>query len=206
MPYLPIDPKDLGRSYDAVIRVNSQSGKGGIAYLLESSYGVVLPRRLQIEFSQIVQQHTDEHGTEISADQIWELFKQTYIYTEQKYYQVKNYHLSDHNGRQAVQFEVLAGGEVRHLTGEGNGPISAILDAIALPIDVLNYEEKSIGHGANAKALAMIELQIQGQPISGFGVGIHDNIVTASIEAILACINRMIEKGAIETDQVTETA
>ena len=206
MPYLPIDPKDLGRSYDAVIRVNSQSGKGGIAYLLESSYGVVLPRRLQIEFSQIVQQHTDEHGTEINADQIWELFKQTYIYTEQKYYQVKNYHLSDHNGRQAVQFEVLAGGEVRYLTGEGNGPISAILDAIALPIDVLKYEEKSIGHGANAKALAMIELQIQGQPISGFGVGIHDNIVTASIEAILACINRMIEKGAIETDQVTETA
>ncbi|MCJ8146337.1 2-isopropylmalate synthase [Acinetobacter sp. A3.8] len=206
MPYLPIDPKDLGRSYDAVIRVNSQSGKGGIAYLLESSYGVVLPRRLQIEFSQIVQQHTDAHGTEISADQIWELFKQTYIYTAQKYYQIKNYHLSDHNGRQAVQFEVLAGGEVRHLTGEGNGPISAILDAIALPIDVLNYEEKSIGHGANAKALAMIELQVQGQPISGFGVGIHDNIVTASIEAILACINRMIEKGAIEAGQVTETA
>ena len=206
MPYLPIDPKDLGRSYDAVIRVNSQSGKGGIAYLLESSYGVVLPRRLQIEFSQIVQQHTDAHGTEISADQIWELFKQTYIYTAQKYYQIKNYHLSDHNGRQAVQFEVLAGGEIRHLTGEGNGPISAILDAIALPIDVLNYEEKSIGHGANAKALAMIELQVQGQPISGFGVGIHDNIVTASIEAILACINRMIEKGAIEAEQVTETA
>ena len=206
MPYLPIDPKDLGRSYDAVIRVNSQSGKGGIAYLLESSYGVVLPRRLQIEFSQIVQQHTDAHGTEISADQIWELFKQTYIYTAQKYYQIKNYHLSVHNGRQAVQFEVLAGGEVRHLTGEGNGPISAILDAIALPIDVLNYEEKSIGHGANAKALAMIELQIQGQPISGFGVGIHDNIVTASIEAILACINRMIKNGAIEAGQVTETA
>lgn len=84
--------------------------------------------------------------------------------------------------------------------------ISAILDAIALPIDVLNYEEKSIGHGANAKALAMIELQIQGQPISGFGVGIHDNIVTASIEAILACINRMIKNGAIEAEQITESA
>ncbi|GAA5019478.1 2-isopropylmalate synthase [Acinetobacter puyangensis] len=204
MPYLPIDPKDLGRSYDAVIRVNSQSGKGGIAYLLEANYGVVLPRRLQIEFSQVVQQYTDANGTEISAEHIWDLFSQSYVYTGQNYYQVKNYRLADHNGKQTVQFEVKAGDEIRHLSGEGNGPISAILNAIALPIDVLNYEEKSIGNGANAKALAMIELQVQGQAVSGFGVGIHDNIVTASIEAILACVNRLIIKGALEAEHIAK--
>lgn len=206
MPYLPIDPKDLGRSYDAVIRVNSQSGKGGIAYLLESNYGIVLPRRLQIELSQIVQHYTDEHATEIDAKQIWQLFTQNYVYDEQGYYQVKNYRLSDDNGQQTVQFEVQVGDDIRHLTGVGNGPISAILAAIDLPIDVLNYEEKSIGHGANAQALAMIELQVQGQSVSGFGVGIHDNIVTASIEAILACINRLIIKGVLEVEHVADIA
>ena len=206
MPYLPIDPKDLGRSYDAVIRVNSQSGKGGIAYLLESNYGIVLPRRLQIELSQIVQHYTDEHATEIDAKQIWQLFIQNYVYDEQGYYQVKNYRLSDDNGQQTVQFEVQVGDDIRHLTGAGNGPISAILAAIDLPIDVLNYEEKSIGHGANAQALAMIELQVQGQSVSGFGVGIHDNIVTASIEAILACINRLIIKGVLEVEHVADIA
>jgi 2-isopropylmalate synthase len=206
MPYLPIDPKDLGRSYDAVIRVNSQSGKGGIAYLLESNYGIVLPRRLQIELSQIVQHYTDEHATEIDAKQIWQLFTQNYVYDEQGYYQVKNYRLSDDNGQQTVQFEVQVGDDIRHLTGAGNGPISAILAAIDLPIDVLNYEEKSIGHGANAQALAMIELQVQGQSVSGFGVGIHDNIVTASIEAILACINRLIIKGVLEVEHVADIA
>lgn len=204
MPYLPIDPKDLGRNYDAVIRVNSQSGKGGIAYLLESNFGVILPRRLQIEFSQIVQQYTDDYGTEISAHQIWDLFTQCYVYTGKKHYQVQNYRLADENGKQVVQFEVSIDNQLKYLTGQGNGPISAILDAIGLPVDVLNYEEKSIGHGANAKALAMIELQVQGQAVSGFGVGIHDNIVTASIEAILACVNRLIEKDLLVVENISE--
>lgn len=202
MPYLPIDPKDLGRSYDAVIRVNSQSGKGGIAYLLEANYGIVLPRRLQIEFSQIVQQHVDANGTEINAQQIWQLFQQSYVYTAQKHYQLQNYHLSDHNGKQSVQFEVKIDQHNCHLTGEGNGPISAILNALNLPVDVLNYEEKSIGTGANAKALAMIELQVQGQATSGFGVGIHDNIVTASIEAILASVNRLIDNQVLDIQSI----
>ncbi|KAA8733321.1 2-isopropylmalate synthase [Acinetobacter qingfengensis] len=206
MPYLPIDPKDLGRSYDAVIRVNSQSGKGGIAYLLESNYGIVLPRRLQIEFSQVVQQYTDSHGTEISAEKIWDLFNQSYVYTGENHYQVINYRLSDHNGKQSVEVEVKAGDDIRQLSGQGTGPISAILNALDLPVDVLNYEEKSIGHGADAKALAMIELQVHGQTVSGFGVGIHDNIVTASIEAILACINRLIQKNALDVDQLAASA
>ena len=157
MPYLPIDPKDLGRDYDAVIRVNSQSGKGGIAYLLEANYNVVLPRRIQIEFSQTVQKRTDEEGTEITAQEIWKLFKETYVDTKDTHYSTKNYRLYDNNGKQVVELEVEVNGETQQLRGEGNGPISAMLDALQLPIDVLSYEERGISSGANAKALALVE-------------------------------------------------
>lgn len=206
MPYLPIDPKDLGRDYDAVIRVNSQSGKGGIAYLLESHYNVVLPRRLQIEFSQIVQQHTDSNGTEISATEIWNLFQDTYVNAKQQHYTAKNYRLSDVNGTQAIELEVDIDGEIQQLRGEGNGPISAFLNALQLPIDVLNYEERSISSGANAKALTLIEIQVKGTGKSAFGAGIHDNTVTSSIEAILASTNRLIEQGVLSTEQVVAAA
>ncbi|WP_326518608.1 2-isopropylmalate synthase [Acinetobacter sp. CAAS 2-6] len=206
MPYLPIDPKDLGRDYDAVIRVNSQSGKGGIAYLLESNYNVVLPRRLQIEFSQVVQQHTDATASEISAQEIWNLFKETYVEVKNANYTAKNYKLSDNNGNQVIELDVVANGQSQQLRGEGNGPISAILDALNLPIDVLNYEERSIGSGANAKALALIEIQVKGTGKSAFGAGLHDNIVTSSIEAIIAATNRLIEQGVISTEQVVATA
>ena len=206
MPYLPIDPKDLGRDYDAVIRVNSQSGKGGIAYLLESNYNVALPRRVQIEFSQIVQQHTDENGTEISAHQIWELFQNTYVDVKNRHYQTRHYQLSDINGTQIIELDIEIEGEVQRLRGEGNGPISAMLNALQLPIDVVNYEERSIGSGANAKALALIELQVKGTGKSAFGAGVHDNIVTSSIEAIIACTNRLIEQGVLTTEQVVAAA
>lgn len=206
MPYLPIDPKDLGRDYDAVIRVNSQSGKGGIAYLLESNYNVVLPRRLQIEFSQIVQQHTDANGTEISATEIWNLFQETYVKAKQQHYTTKNYRLSDINGTQVIELDVEIDGETQQLRGEGNGPISAFMDVLQLPIDVLNYEERSISAGANAKALTLIEIQVKGTGKSAFGAGIHDNTVTSSIEAILACTNRLIEQGVLTTDQVAAAA
>ncbi|ALH94373.1 2-isopropylmalate synthase [Acinetobacter equi] len=206
MPYLPIDPKDLGRDYDAVIRVNSQSGKGGIAYLLESNYNVSLPRRLQIEFSQIVQQRTDEAGTEISAQEIWKLFKETYVETKDAHYTAKNYKLSDDNGNQVIELDVVVNGETQHLRGEGNGPISAILNALQLPIDVLNYEERSISAGAHAKALALVELQVKGTGKSAFGAGVHDNIVTSSIEAIIASTNRLIEQGVLSADQVIAAA
>ncbi|MCH7384681.1 2-isopropylmalate synthase [Acinetobacter dispersus] len=206
MPYLPIDPKDLGRDYDAVIRVNSQSGKGGIAYLLESNYNVALPRRVQIEFSQIVQQHTDENGTEISAHEIWTLFENTYVDVKNSHYQTKHYQLSDINGTQIIELDVEIDGEIQRLRGEGNGPISAMLNALQLPIDVVNYEERSISSGANAKALALIELQVKGTGKSAFGAGVHDNIVTSSIEAIIACTNRLIEQGVLTTDQVAAAA
>ncbi len=206
MPYLPIDPKDLGRDYDAVIRVNSQSGKGGITYLLESNYNVVLPRRLQIEFSQVVQQYTDTQGSEISASAIWDLFKNTYIDVPDRHYHSKHYSLSDVNGIQIIDLQLDVDGETQHLRGEGNGPISAILNALQLPIDVLNYEERSIGTGASAKALALVELQVKGTGRSAFGGGVHDNIVTSSIEAIIACTNRLIEQGLLSTEQVVAAA
>ena len=206
MPYLPIDPRDLGRDYDAVIRVNSQSGKGGIAYLLEANYNVVLPRRLQVEFSQVVQQVADDEGVEVTAKQIWDLFKDTYVAAKDAHYSTKNYKLSDENGSQVIELDVVINGEIQHLRGEGNGPISAILNALQLPIDVVNYEERSISSGASAKALALIELQVQGVGKSAFGAGIHDNIVTSSIEAIIAATNRLIDQGLLSTDQVTAAA
>ena len=206
MPYLPIDPKDLGRDYDAVIRVNSQSGKGGIAYLLESNYNVVLPRRVQIEFSQVVQQVTDEEGTEISAQQIWSLFQQTYVDAKDSHYSAKSYKLSDDNGKQVIELEVVVNGSTQQLRGEGNGPISAILDALQLPIDVLNYEERGISSGANAKALALVELQVKGTGKSAFGAGVHDNIVTSSIEAIIASTNRLIDQGVLSKEQLVAAA
>ena len=202
MPYLPIDPKDLGRDYDAVIRVNSQSGKGGIAYLLESNYNVVLPRRVQIEFSQIVQQQTDETAKEISADNIWTLFKETYVNVKGKHYRAKTYKLSTQDDHQVIDLEIEVNGEVQHLQGKGNGPISAVIDALKLPIDVLNYEERSISSGADAKALALLEIQVKGSGKSAFGAGIHSNTITSPIEAIIACTNRLIDQGVLSTKDI----
>lgn len=164
------------------------------------------PRRLQIEFSQVVQQVADEEGVEVSAQQIWNLFKNTYVETKDAHYSAKNYRLSDENGNQVIELDIELDGEIQHLRGEGNGPISAMLNALQLPIDVLNYEERSISSGAHAKALALIEIQVKGTGKSAFGAGVHDNIVTASIEAILACTNRLIAQGVLSTDQVIAAA
>ena len=174
--------------------------------MLESNYNVVLPRRLQVEFSQVVQQVADDEGVEVTAQQIWGLFKDTYVATKDAHYSAKNYKLSDENGSQVIELDVTVNGETQHLRGEGNGPISAILDALQLPIDVLNYEERGISSGANAKALALIELQVKGTGKSAFGAGVHDNIVTSSIEAIIAATNRLIAQGVLSTDQVAAAA
>jgi 2-isopropylmalate synthase len=200
VPYLPIDPKDLGRDYDAVIRVNSQSGKGGIAYLLESNYGVVLPRRLQIELSQVVQILTDESGSEVLARDIWRLFELTYIAVKEPYrylsYDLK--HIDE--STEEVTLTVIHQDEPQQLTGQGNGPISAVLnafnDGLEQSIEVVSYEERSLGQGANAQAIAVIELVDKGRNVSTFGVGIHDNITTASVQAIVVCISRLAAKVA----------
>jgi 2-isopropylmalate synthase len=198
MPYLPLDPKDLGRNYDAVIRVNSQSGKGGIAYLLESNYGVVLPRRLQIELSQVVQVLTDTSGSEVRAQDIWQLFEQTYIQVKQPYDYVSYQPKHINESTEQITLTVQHNGEPQQLVGNGNGPISAVLNAFShsfeQQLEVVSYEERSLGQGANAKAIAVIELVDKARNVSTFGVGIHDNITTASVQAIIACVNRLAVK------------
>ena len=154
----------------------------------------------------MVQQVADDEGVEVSAAKIWDLFQKTYVAAKDTHYSTINYRLSDENGNQVIELDIEVNGQVQHLRGEGNGPISAILDALQLPIDVLSYEERSISSGAHAKALALIELQVKGTGKSAFGAGIHDNIVTSSIEAIIACTNRLIDQGVLSTDQVIAAA
>ena len=190
MPYLPIDPKDLGRSYEAVIRVNSQSGKGGIAYLLESEYGLQLPRRLQIEFSQAVQREMDASGKELTAQNLWSLFQTEYRLDATRRPQ---YRLSGESGTVAISGEFLINGEVRALSGEGTGPIDAFVGALSeatgRSIRVLDYAEHAVSAGANAQAAAYVELRIDDAHVV-YGVGMDANIVSASISAIVSGLER----------------
>lgn len=198
VPYLPIDPADLGRSYDAVIRVNSQSGKGGMAYLLEQEYGLQLPRRLQIEFSRVVQQLADSSGREIAAGDIHALFGREYLEQQTPWRYVSHRMTEDSTGEQPVQIEVTAQQErvqsVRR--GAGNGPIDAFVNALGLDIRLMDYHEHSIGSGANARAACYVELRVGNGPTL-FGAGIDSNIVTASFHAVLSAVNRhMAAQGA----------
>ena len=197
VPYLPIDPADVGRSYDSVIRVNSQSGKGGIAYLLEAEYGIVMPRRLQVEFSREVQQVTDATGAEMSAAAIWDLFRSTYLDTAEPMRYVEH-HLFEHGSAQGIRLIVDIAGRRQTLLGEGNGPIDAAVHALrvaGIDVQVQNFEERSIApsdDGGNAQASAFVELRsTTGKPGDHYGVGIDTNIVTASIRAIVSGVNRI---------------
>ncbi len=195
VPYLPIDPADVGRSYDSVIRVNSQSGKGGIAYLMEHEHGVVMPRRLQIEFSGVVQRHAERHGGEVSADQIWDLFAAAYLDTAAPV-RYREHHLYEHGGMQGIRLKVDIEGVPHLLSAEGNGPINAAVHALqgaGIAIQVRSYEERSMtpmGEDGNARACAFMEIAAAGRG-ECFGVGIDANIVTASIKAIVSGINRL---------------
>jgi len=198
MPYLPIDPLDLGRSYEAVIRVNSLSGKGGIAYLLESEYGLNLPRRLQIEFSGVVQGVTDESGKEVTAADIWALFEREYLGATQPYGYLAHHLVEDSTQAEvSLVTEISVGGEPRRLDGKGNGPIDAFVSALSAvsgqKLSVADYHEHAVTAGSDAKAATYIELKVgEGKPI--FGVGIDANIVTASLRAILSALNRAQRK------------
>jgi 2-isopropylmalate synthase len=190
MPYLPIDPKDLGRSYDAVIRVNSQSGKGGIAYLLEAEYGLELPRRLQIEFSQVVQAVMDDSGKELSAAKIWQIFEAEYALGETGAVRLSNPSITQGgDGVVTVRTELELDGRTMHVEGCGAGPIDAFVDGLnrthAADIRVLDYHEHAIGSGANARAVAYLELRV-GDLVTLFGVGIDTSIVSASLKAIVS--------------------
>ena len=195
VPYLPIDPADVGRSYDSVIRVNSQSGKGGIAYLMETEHGVVMPRRLQVEFSGVVQQHTDAHGGEVSADGIWAMFARTYLDADTPI-RYREHHLFEHGSAQGIRLSIDIDGTPHLLTGEGNGPINAAVHALhsaGIRIEVRSYEERSMlpmGEDGNARACAFMEIAGPGNG-ECYGVGVDSNIVTASIKALLSGVNRL---------------
>jgi 2-isopropylmalate synthase len=195
VPYLPIDPADVGRSYDSVIRVNSQSGKGGIAYLMETEHSIVMPRRLQVEFSGVVQRHTDTHGGEVSASAIWDLFANTYLDTNSPV-RYREHHLYEHGSAQCIRLSVDIAETPHILTGEGNGPINAAVHALqsaGLRIQVRSYEERSmvpIGEDGNAQACAFMEVAGADNG-ECYGVGIDGNIVTASLKALISGINRV---------------
>ncbi|AWI79019.1 2-isopropylmalate synthase [Parazoarcus communis] len=196
VPYLPIDPADVGRSYDSVIRVNSQSGKGGIAYLLETEYGIAMPRRLQVEFSREVQKVTDASGGEMAAADIWGLFSHTYLETDTPV-RYCEHHLFEHGAAQGIRLVVEISGTRHMLAGEGNGPIDAAVHAlrtVGIDVQVRSFEERSVApseDGGNAQACAFVELSGASGGIDCYGVGIDTNIVTASIRAIVSGVNRL---------------
>ena len=190
VPYLPIDPADIGRDYEAVIRVNSQSGKGGIAFLLEQDYGINLPRRMQIEFSQVVQSETDRLGLEMTSEQIYNLLETHYLQAEAPY-QLVRHSLQEADGITEVQVDVKAEGNDAHWTGRGKGPLEALVSGVPQDIEVMDYNEHAIGSGANAKAVAYVEVRLPGQR-SVYGVGIDSNITTASFRALFSAVNRAL--------------
>ena len=192
MPYLPIDPKDLGRSYEAVIRVNSQSGKGGISYLLETEYGLQLPRRLQIEFSQVVQQEMDALGTEFTAADLWKIFRKEFGMDVQ---QAPQYRIEEADGVVSLSAKLQWNGQDQVLQGQGTGPIDAFVQALSEATGHsgrgMNYSEHAVGEGANAQAVAYVEVRVDDSH-TVFGVGMDANIVSASIRAILSGLRRSV--------------
>ncbi len=200
IPYLPIDPKDLGRTYEAVIRVNSQSGKGGISYLLESEFGLELPRRLQIEFSQVVQGVMDADGKELTAQHLWELFEREYgihaIAAPRHQVMAQDNATGGANGV-TLTADAVIGGRTVHVTGAGTGPIDAFIEGLHAAtghrVRVLDYHEHAIGSGANAKAVAYLELRLD-EDQTLFGVGMDANIVSASLKAIVSGMERAAKR------------
>src|SRR5690625_2920379 len=198
VPYLPIDPADLGRNYDAVIRVNSQSGKGGVSYLLEQEHGLVLPRRLQIEFSRAIQRVTDETGTEATADNVYSIFETEYLKQNSPWRLIRHSISGERGNGKSEQFhievELEHNGETTLLSGTGNGAIAAFVDALDLDITIMDYTEHAIGTGTNTRAASYVEMRVGDSP-TGFGVGIHKDIVTSSFIAILSSLNRHEKAG-----------
>jgi 2-isopropylmalate synthase len=194
-PYLPIDPHDVGRSYEAVIRVNSQSGKGGVAYIMKSEHNLDLPRRLQIEFSRAVQTHTDTAGGEVDAARLWEIFTHEYLAADSPLKLVKVSSASATGGLDTVTATVVDRGRERSISGEGNGPVSAFVDALSslgYHVRVLDYAEHALSSGGDALAAAYVECEVGEGELSEvvWGVGMDPNIVTASLRAVASTVNR----------------
>ncbi|MGB3375696.1 MAG: 2-isopropylmalate synthase [Microbacterium sp.] len=199
VPYLPIDPKDLGRSYEAVIRVNSQSGKGGVAYLLKTDHALDLPRKLQIEFSGVVQAKTDAEGGEVTSDQIWEIFNDEYLPADDAEAKWGRFELlgtqtrSDMSGEVSLDVMLRDGDERVATAGTGNGPIAAFIEILrdrGFAVSLYDYVEHTMSSGGDAQAAAYVELQVDDHRL--WGVGIDGDISTASLKAIVSCVNRSI--------------
>ncbi|MBB4097078.1 2-isopropylmalate synthase [Sphingomonas kyeonggiensis] len=193
VPYLPIDPKDLGRDYEAVIRVNSQSGKGGVAWVIEQDKGLKLPKRMQADFSRHVQALADETSRELNAADIWGRFEQTYLPGDKDRFVLEDYEETGAAGSRVFVGRIAVDGETRSISGRGNGLISGVIDALAgttgPALDVVDYSEHAIGHGADAQAAAYVECRTpDGRTV--FGVGIDADIATASVRAVLSAANR----------------
>ncbi|MFB1011572.1 MAG: 2-isopropylmalate synthase [Thiopseudomonas sp.] len=194
VPYMPIDPADIGRSYEAVIRVNSQSGKGGVTYLLEQEYGINLPRRMQIEFSQVIKAETDRSGTEVTASKIYQILQDEYLDACAPFTYC-SHNLQESGGTSTVAVEVEHNGERKTLSGTGKGPLEALVSSLDMDVDIMDYHEHAIGGGSTAKAAAYIEVRHNGQP-ARYGVGVDENITTASIKALLSALNRSLCQAA----------
>jgi len=200
VPYLPIDPADVGRTYDAVIRVNSQSGKGGIAYLLERDHGLSLPRLLQVEFSQVVQKITDATGKELRSDEIRAAFDREYLNANSpiRYIDHRAQHGASGGGVEHLTARLVLDGHEQTVSGDGNGPVDAFVRALretyGFDIHVLNYHEHAIGAGEDASAVSYVQIRV-GADRSLYGVGMDSNIVTATLLAVVSAINRAIACG-----------
>ncbi len=197
VPYLPIDPQDVGRSYEAIIRINSQSGKGGIAYILHADYGLNLPRNLQVEFSQDIQQITDSEGKEVSSKRIFDRFHEVYVDqpgARLKFVDHQTFPDTERKGRRVVEATILDGGKEMTITGTGNGPIDGFVDALSrhlgVEMSVVDYSEHSIQRGSNAAAISYMEMEHPGGKL--FGAGVNTNIVAASLEAVISAANRIV--------------
>lgn len=202
VPYLPIDPQDVGRTYEAIIRINSQSGKGGIAYILQEDYGINLPRNLQVEFREDIQRITDEGGKELPSKAIYERFIERYVEQPEARIKFVDHHTypagSDQKGIRIVAAEITDKGETKRIEGKGTGPIDGFVNALStylgIDLSVQDYSEHSLQHGSNAAAIAYVEMAHAGGKL--FGAGINTNIVTASLEAIVSAANRVLETQA----------
>ena len=198
VPYLPIDPQDVGRSYEAIIRINSQSGKGGIAYVLQADYGLNLPRNLQIEFSRDIQSITDAEGKEVSASRIYDRFLDVYIDQPDgrlKFLDHHTYPDTERKGLRIVEATILDRGVETTISGSGTGPIDGFVDALSrhvgIPLSVIDYSEHSLQQGSNAAAISYMEMEHPAGRI--FGAGINTNIVAASLEAVVSAANRILQ-------------
>jgi 2-isopropylmalate synthase len=209
VPYLPIDPRDVGRSYEAIIRVNSQSGKGGIAYVMKTEYHLELPRRLQIEFSKRIQHLADSEGGEVLPEQIWSAFEQEYLSATAPIQLVSLRHLEGEPGHDRIETVLRVEGEERTLAGAGHGPIDAFVaavgDELGIDVRVLDYFEHAMRSGADASAAAYVEAAIDGSDL--WGVGIDESIVVASLRAVISALNRAARLAALAApDPAARTA